>query len=321
MALRHPETMKMAPSWGSLRDDAAKGEVFHWRGEPAMQSGLDIARTRCSPCGARGAREVDCVFNDSPAAAKLEGNVDVLFDAVWESFTKSRSRCVCGAGATTGNLAKSCGHSGPDARAFGTGRLVGGRGRHACAMESTGVLWKPVILESKCCWTLSTSSRCRDAKWPIGVFAVSCPREHRSRAGREAGGRARFGRADDPASCDRRSCCACCGKVRTLESEHAREFLAHCAELRIAITAVFGGFEGESYADIPTTERTVGLAPPETRAARTAEMKEIADFAARLGILCACRVFALHVGVASFGRADDPASCAVEEGPHGGTRP
>ena len=38
-----------------------------------------------------------------------------------------------------------------------------------------------------------------------------------------------------------------------------------------------GGFEGESYADIPTVARTVGLVPPATRASRLAEMKEIAD--------------------------------------------
>ena len=55
------------------------------------------------------------------------------------------------------------------------------------------------------------------------------------------------------------------------------------SELGITITAVFGGFEGESYADIPTVARTVGLVPPETRAARTQEMKEIADFARLLG--------------------------------------
>ena len=45
------------------------------------------------------------------------------------------------------------------------------------------------------------------------------------------------------------------------------------------LTAVFGGFEGESYADIPTVSKTVGLVPLATRAARTQEMKEIADFA------------------------------------------
>src|SRR5262249_24550190 len=57
-------------------------------------------------------------------------------------------------------------------------------------------------------------------------------------------------------------------------------------------TVVFGGFEGESYADIPTTVRTVGLVPRETRAARLAEMTEISDFAKLLG----CCAVALHIG-------------------------
>jgi sugar phosphate isomerase/epimerase len=55
---------------------------------------------------------------------------------------------------------------------------------------------------------------------------------------------------------------------------------------------VFGGFEGESYADIPTVQRTVGLVPPETRAERTEEMKEISDFAKLLGV----DAVALHIG-------------------------
>lgn len=74
--------------------------------------------------------------------------------------------------------------------------------------------------------------------------------------------------------------------------ERAREFLARLQEYGITITVVFGGFEGESYADIPTVVRTVGLVPPETRAERTQEMKEIADFAKVLG----CDVVALHLG-------------------------
>jgi sugar phosphate isomerase/epimerase len=69
-------------------------------------------------------------------------------------------------------------------------------------------------------------------------------------------------------------------------------FLARLRELNITLTCVFGGFEGESYADIPTVSRTVGLVPRETRAARTKEMKEIADFAKMLG----CRCVALHLG-------------------------
>lgn len=80
----------------------------------------------------------------------------------------------------------------------------------------------------------------------------------------------------------------------------AREFLGRLEELSITITAVFGGFEGESYADIPTVHRTVGLVPPETRAERTREMKEIADFAKLLGV----KVVALHLGFVPAERTD-----------------
>lgn len=78
----------------------------------------------------------------------------------------------------------------------------------------------------------------------------------------------------------------------TRTQENADKFLARLSELGITLTAVFGGFEGESYADIPTVVKTVGLVPPETRAARTTEMKEIADFSKLLG----CEVVALHLG-------------------------
>ncbi|QDV24768.1 sugar phosphate isomerase/epimerase family protein [Aureliella helgolandensis] len=74
--------------------------------------------------------------------------------------------------------------------------------------------------------------------------------------------------------------------------DNAEKFLARLEELGIELTAVFGGFEGESYADIPTVTETVGLVPPKTRAARLQEMKEIADFASLLG----CEVIALHLG-------------------------
>jgi len=70
----------------------------------------------------------------------------------------------------------------------------------------------------------------------------------------------------------------------TRTKEHAERFLKRLKELGIRITVVFGGFEDESYADIPTVARTVGLVPPATRAARLIEMKEIADFARVLGV-------------------------------------
>jgi sugar phosphate isomerase/epimerase len=72
----------------------------------------------------------------------------------------------------------------------------------------------------------------------------------------------------------------------------AEKFLKRCEKAGIRVTAVFGGFEGDSYADIPTTARTVGLVPASTRAARVQEMKEIADFAKALD----CSTVALHIG-------------------------
>jgi len=80
--------------------------------------------------------------------------------------------------------------------------------------------------------------------------------------------------------------------AKTRTEEQAKRFLARLNEMGIRITVVFGGFEGESYADIPTVARTIGLVPPETRAERTREMKEIADFARLLGV----DVVALHLG-------------------------
>jgi sugar phosphate isomerase/epimerase len=83
-------------------------------------------------------------------------------------------------------------------------------------------------------------------------------------------------------------------------ADNARQFLATLRDMNIRLTAVFGGFEGESYADIPTTARTVGLVPPATRAERTQEMKEIADFARLLEV----DVVALHLGFVPHDSAD-----------------
>ena len=60
----------------------------------------------------------------------------------------------------------------------------------------------------------------------------------------------------------------------------------------ISITAVFGGFKGESYASIPTVVETVGLMPEATRQQRLEEMFEISNFAKMLN----CDVIALHLG-------------------------
>jgi sugar phosphate isomerase/epimerase len=86
----------------------------------------------------------------------------------------------------------------------------------------------------------------------------------------------------------------------TRTKQHAEQFLAQLKKLGMRISVVFGGFEGESYADIPTVSRTVGLVPPETRAERLAEMKEIADFARLLGV----DAVGLHIGFVPHDTAD-----------------
>lgn len=82
--------------------------------------------------------------------------------------------------------------------------------------------------------------------------------------------------------------------------ENAEAFLEKLKQMGIELTCVFGGFEGESYADIPTTQKTVGLVPQETRAARTAEMKDIADFAHLLN----CKCVGLHIGFIPHSTSD-----------------
>lgn len=87
----------------------------------------------------------------------------------------------------------------------------------------------------------------------------------------------------------------------TRTDEHASTFLQRLDSMGIELTAVFGGFEGESYADIPTVAKTVGLVPRETRAERLQEMKEISDFARKLN----CDVVALHLGFVPHDRSSD----------------
>jgi sugar phosphate isomerase/epimerase len=91
-------------------------------------------------------------------------------------------------------------------------------------------------------------------------------------------------------------------------AERAKEFKQKLADLGITITCVFAGFDGESYADIPTVVRTIGLMPRETRAARTAEFKEIADFAHQLGV---DRV-GFHLGFVPHDKSDPDYRALIE---------
>lgn len=96
--------------------------------------------------------------------------------------------------------------------------------------------------------------------------------------------------------------------VETRTPEAAEKFLQRCKDAGITVTAVFGGFEGESYASIAETARTVGLVPQATRAARVQEMKEISDFAKLLG----CPVVALHIGFVPQDRTSEDYKSLVD---------
>lgn len=72
----------------------------------------------------------------------------------------------------------------------------------------------------------------------------------------------------------------------------ADEFLKRLEELSLQATVVFAGFDGESYADIPTVKETVGLVPQALRAERVVELKQIIDFTKMLGV----GVTGMHVG-------------------------
>jgi sugar phosphate isomerase/epimerase len=66
-------------------------------------------------------------------------------------------------------------------------------------------------------------------------------------------------------------------------AEYAKKVKDMFDRAGIAITLVFCGFPGESYASIPVVRQTVGLVPPATREDRIEQTRVIADFAAALG--------------------------------------
>jgi sugar phosphate isomerase/epimerase len=78
------------------------------------------------------------------------------------------------------------------------------------------------------------------------------------------------------------------------------EFTAQWREPGIRIVTVFCAYEGESYADIPTVQRTVGFIPLPTRAAREQRTREVSDFAASIGV----KSIACHIGFVPDDRSD-----------------
>jgi sugar phosphate isomerase/epimerase len=58
------------------------------------------------------------------------------------------------------------------------------------------------------------------------------------------------------------------------------------------LVTIFAAYAGESYADAPTVQRTVGFVPPATREERERRTLEVSDFAAELGV----PAIATHIG-------------------------
>ena len=109
-------------------------------------------------------------------------------------------------------------------------------------------------------------------------------RQHRRGVGRASGGRPRPGRADDP-------------------SAHAAPRVAHpragggvsatsSPTSALRVTVRLRRLRRRELRRHSHRSRTVGLVPPETRRERTAELKEIADFAQLLGV----DVVGVHLG-------------------------
>jgi L-ribulose-5-phosphate 3-epimerase len=72
----------------------------------------------------------------------------------------------------------------------------------------------------------------------------------------------------------------------------AQAWKSALAEGKLELITVFTAYNGESYADIPTVQKTVGFIPPATRAEREARTLAASDFAAAVGVPS----LATHVG-------------------------
>jgi sugar phosphate isomerase/epimerase len=77
-----------------------------------------------------------------------------------------------------------------------------------------------------------------------------------------------------------------------LDSASVQAWKAALEQEAFAVTTIWAAYEGESYADIPTVQRTVGFIPPATRESREARTREVIDAGVALGISS----FACHIG-------------------------
>jgi L-ribulose-5-phosphate 3-epimerase len=85
-----------------------------------------------------------------------------------------------------------------------------------------------------------------------------------------------------------------------LTSSFTEEWRAALERETFTLATVVCAFEGESYADIPTVQRTVGFVPKSARVERELRTVEICDFAASLGV----GSIACHIGFVPDDRTD-----------------
>ena len=77
-----------------------------------------------------------------------------------------------------------------------------------------------------------------------------------------------------------------------LDDSVAAKWKAEIEAAKFTVVTVVASYDGESYADVPTVQRTVGFIPGATRQEREERTREISDFAAALGV----GSIACHIG-------------------------
>jgi sugar phosphate isomerase/epimerase len=88
----------------------------------------------------------------------------------------------------------------------------------------------------------------------------------------------------------------------------AAEWKQSLEAAQFTLVTVFASYIGESYADIPTVQQTVGFIPRATREEREQRTYEVSNFAAKLGV----RSIACHIGFVPED-AGDPDYVAVRD--------
>lgn len=77
-----------------------------------------------------------------------------------------------------------------------------------------------------------------------------------------------------------------------LTGNAAEDWKAAIEQQEFTVVTVFAAYNGESYDDIPTVQRTVGFIPRGSRSARELRTYEVSDFAAAIGV----GSIACHIG-------------------------